>query len=241
MYVLMYPCFIKNPLTWSWWQTHLYQMGVSHQGHMLLGDTVLCLWEIKWSVPWFDCDESLTCRGLNSNSRHFNGFTFIFVSCGESRLLISWCVGDMCDMAGSDEDHGRSRRPGAEDRGWSHRTILGGRTIERSNDAVCSVNRAWGDEECRFLGWASKPRVTVYQWFNFKTTGSGFLVWASKPIATVWWFGHQNNRDSFFVWTSKLSGVWFVGCATKSTWGNAGHASRCSGLLRKKVSWARVS
>jgi hypothetical protein len=25
-------------------------------------------------------------------------------------------------MACSDEDHGRSRRPGAEDRGWSHRS-----------------------------------------------------------------------------------------------------------------------
>jgi hypothetical protein len=24
-------------------------------------------------------------------------------------------------MTGSDEDHSRSRRPGAEDRGWSHR------------------------------------------------------------------------------------------------------------------------
>jgi hypothetical protein len=25
-------------------------------------------------------------------------------------------------MAGSDEDHGRSRRPGAEDQGWLHRS-----------------------------------------------------------------------------------------------------------------------
>jgi hypothetical protein len=25
-------------------------------------------------------------------------------------------------MAGSDEDHGRSRRPGVEDRGWSHKS-----------------------------------------------------------------------------------------------------------------------
>jgi hypothetical protein len=25
-------------------------------------------------------------------------------------------------MAGNDDDHGRSRRPGAEDRGWSHRS-----------------------------------------------------------------------------------------------------------------------
>jgi hypothetical protein len=36
------------------------------------------------------------------------------ILCEESRLLVSWCVGDMCDMVGSDEDHGRSRRPGAE-------------------------------------------------------------------------------------------------------------------------------
>jgi hypothetical protein len=27
----------------------------------------------------FDCDESLTCHGLNSNSEHFGCFTFIFV------------------------------------------------------------------------------------------------------------------------------------------------------------------
>jgi hypothetical protein len=32
-------------------------------------------------------------------------------------LLVSWCVGDRCDMEGSDEDLDRSRRPGAEDRG----------------------------------------------------------------------------------------------------------------------------
>jgi hypothetical protein len=49
-------------------------------------------------------------------------FSFIFVSLGESCLLVSWCVGGSCGMACSDEDHGRSRRPGAEDRGWSHRS-----------------------------------------------------------------------------------------------------------------------
>jgi hypothetical protein len=48
-------------------------------------------------------------------------FSFIFVSFGESRLFISWCAGGRCDMACSDEDRGRSRRPGAEDWGWSHR------------------------------------------------------------------------------------------------------------------------
>jgi hypothetical protein len=35
-------------------------------------------------------------------------------------LLVSWCVGGRCGMACSDEDRGRSGRPGAEDRGWSH-------------------------------------------------------------------------------------------------------------------------
>jgi hypothetical protein len=41
--------------------------------------------------------------------------TFIFVSCGESHLLVSWCAGHMCGMADSDEDRDRSRRRGADD------------------------------------------------------------------------------------------------------------------------------
>jgi hypothetical protein len=59
---------------------------------------------------------------LNSNLRHFSCFTFIFVLFGESYLLISCCEGDRCGMVGSDENHGRSRRPSLEDRGWSHRS-----------------------------------------------------------------------------------------------------------------------
>jgi hypothetical protein len=49
-------------------------------------------------------------------------FPFTFVSFGESHLLVSWCAGGRCCMACSDVDCGRSRRPGAEDRGWSHRS-----------------------------------------------------------------------------------------------------------------------
>jgi hypothetical protein len=37
-------------------------------------------------------------------------------------LLVSWSAGGRYSMACSDEDRGRSRRPGAEDRGWSHRS-----------------------------------------------------------------------------------------------------------------------
>jgi hypothetical protein len=44
---------------------------------------------------------------------------------------------------GSDEDRGRSRRSGAEDQGWSSTgQFLGGWTIERSDDIVCSLHHA---------------------------------------------------------------------------------------------------
>jgi hypothetical protein len=49
-------------------------------------------------------------------------FSFIFVSFEESRLLVSWCAGGRCGMVCSDEDHDRTRRPGAEDWGWSHKS-----------------------------------------------------------------------------------------------------------------------
>jgi hypothetical protein len=76
------------------------------------------------------CDESMTSYGLNSNLGHFDCFTFMFVSCGESCLLIPWCAGGTCDMAGSNEDHDRSRRPNAEDQGWSST----GQVLDRSDD-----------------------------------------------------------------------------------------------------------
>jgi hypothetical protein len=93
---------------------HIFCYQWTHQG----GD-----WETKWSVSWFDCDESLTWRGLNSNPGCFIYFTFIFVSCEESHLLVSWWACGRCGMSSSNEDRGRSRRHGVEDRGWSHRLV----------------------------------------------------------------------------------------------------------------------
>jgi hypothetical protein len=101
-------------------------------------------------------------------------------------LFVSWCAGGRCGMAGSDEDHGKSRRPGAKDRGLSSTgRILGGQTVRRSGDAVCGLFCAQENEERRFLGLASEPRSTVCQWFGLKTTGSCFPVWALKPAAMV--------------------------------------------------------
>jgi hypothetical protein len=68
-------------------------------------------------------------------------------------LLISWCVGNRCDMVGSDEDLGWSRRPIVDDRGWSSiGRVLSDRTIRRSGDAVCDLYHAQEDEEHGFLG-----------------------------------------------------------------------------------------
>jgi hypothetical protein len=78
---------------------------------------------------------------------------YYLYSCGESCLLVLWCVGDRCNMTGSDENHGRSRRPGAEDRGWSNiGRVLCERTIGRSGDAVCGLHSIHRDEEHEFLG-----------------------------------------------------------------------------------------
>jgi hypothetical protein len=155
-------------------------------------------------------------------------------------------------MTDNDEDRDRSRRPGAEDRRWwDIGQVLGGRTIERSGDAVCGLHCEREYEKRGFLGWVSKPRSTICQWFSLKITvtvcqwfdlktirtvspdlasklvetispdlalkpvASSFLVWASKPVPTVYWFKTQNYSDGFLAWASKSSGLWFVGCATK--------------------------
>jgi hypothetical protein len=77
-------------------------------------------------------------------------------------------------MASSNVDWGRSRKFGAEDRGWlSTGQVLSGQMIEGSGDAVCGLHRVQGDEERGFLGSVSKPRSTV---------SPGL---ASKPVATV--------------------------------------------------------
>jgi hypothetical protein len=50
-------------------------------------------------------------------------------------------------MVGSDEDRGRSRRLGAEDRGWSSiGWVLDGWMIEKLGDVMYSLHRAQEDK-----------------------------------------------------------------------------------------------
>jgi hypothetical protein len=78
-------------------------------------------------------------------------------------------------MACSDEDRGMSRRPGAEDRGWSHRSgnqVPGGREV------------GWRRVRSAPDTWRLEARVS---WLSLKTkVVEGFPVWASKPAALVW-------------------------------------------------------
>jgi hypothetical protein len=70
-----------------------------------------------------------------------------------------------------------SRRPSAEDLGWSSiGRVLGGRTIGRSGDATCGVHCAQGDDGREFLGLESKPRSMVSPDLASKQVASGFPV-----------------------------------------------------------------
>jgi hypothetical protein len=101
-------------------------------------------------------------------------------------LKLGMTVDGRCNMTGSDKDCGRSRRPGAEVQEWSSTgQILGGRTVERSGDAVCGLHCARGADERMFLGLASKPRSAFCWWFDLKTARAGFPIWASKLTVTV--------------------------------------------------------
>jgi hypothetical protein len=145
----------------------------THQG----GD-----WETKWSVSWFECDESLTWQCLNSNLGHFCGFTFIFVSFRESCLLVLCCAYGKCAMAASDEDRGRSRRPVVEDRGWSHT-----RWSDDQEDGWHCMQSApctWR-QGARVSIFGLKSKVDGLYWFLLQTIGMVSQWFDSKTTMTV--------------------------------------------------------
>jgi hypothetical protein len=109
-------------------------------------------------------------------------------------------------MACSDEDHGKSRRPSAEDRGWSHRS-----GTRWPGDREVGWHRVWF-ASCM---WRRGARVS---WLSLKTKVDDLLVvwpqnhwddfssvWASKPMAVVCeWFDLKTTRTVFTGLTSKL-------------------------------------
>jgi hypothetical protein len=145
-------------------------------------------------------------------------------------LLVSWCAGDRCGMACSDEHRGRSRRPSVEDRGWSHR----------------SGTRWSGDREVELHRMRSTPctwrRGAQVSWLSLKTKVDGLSVvwpqnhwdgfssvWTSKSMATVYeWFGLKTTRMVFTDLTSKLVVVVVFGSLASK------HVATVSGGLAPK-------
>jgi hypothetical protein len=106
-------------------------------------------------------------------------------------LLVSWCTGGRGDMACSDEDHGRSRRPSAEDRGWSHRS---GTRWSGGQVALCAVY-TW-HVETRSAGFLVDPQ----------NQGRRFVSGlASKPVRRFLLVWPQNQWRQFLaVWPQNL-------------------------------------
>jgi hypothetical protein len=117
-------------------------------------------------------------------------------------------------MAYSDEDRGRNRRPGAEDRDGRTGRVLGGRAVERSGDAVCSLHLVapcavctW-HVETRSVGFLVEPQNQGGGGFlglGLKTDSSGLVILASKSPrrflgldlkikwASVCWLRHKTD------------------------------------------------
>jgi hypothetical protein len=115
-------------------------------------------------------------------------FSFTFVSFEESRLLVSWCAGGRCGMACSDEDRGRSRRPGAEDRGWSHRSGTrwpGGREVGWRR--VRSAPDTWRLVSVGFLVEPQNQGGGGFPGLGLKTGSSVLVIWTSKSLR--WFLG----------------------------------------------------
>jgi hypothetical protein len=152
-------------------------------------------------------------------------FSFTFGSFRELCLLVSWCAGGRCGMACSDEDRDRSRRPGAEDRGRSHRS---GTQWPRGRVAPCAVctwhmeTRSAGflvepqNQGRRFVsGLASKPlgRFSLVwpqnQWRRFSPVWPQnwwrriFPVWPQNRWWISWFSLKTKVMEGFTVWASK--------------------------------------
>jgi hypothetical protein len=143
-------------------------------------------------------------------------FYFYLCFIGESCFLVSWCAGGRCSITFSDEDPGRSRRPGAEDRGWSHRLGTrwpGDREVmcHRVRSALCTWRR---EAQISWLSLKTKVDGLSVVWpqnhwdyflrFGLKTSGGGFSGLASKPVVAVSWLSLKIKVvEGFPVWTLK--------------------------------------
>jgi hypothetical protein len=134
----------------------------------------------------------------------------------KSCLLVSWCAGGRCNMTCSDEDRGRSRRPGAEDQRWSHRSG----TRWPGNQEV-----GWRCMRSAPCTWRRGARVS---WLSLKTKANSlWVVWLQNHSNDFLRLVLKTSGDGFpglglktssyslVIWASKPSRLRFIGCAIK--------------------------
>jgi hypothetical protein len=121
-------------------------------------------------------------------------------------------------MTGSGEDRDRSKRLGAENRGWSTTgRVLGGRTIEMSGDAICGLLHAQGDEEREFPGLASKSRSMVSPNLASKSVATVLMVWPQNHLFEFSRLSLKTDNCSLVIWPTKSSQR-FLGLGLKIKW-----------------------
>jgi hypothetical protein len=130
-------------------------------------------------------------------------------------------------MACSDEDHGKSMRPGAEDQVWSHRSSNrwpGGREVgwrrvqpapgtrrQGARVSWLSLNTTWTISSglaskpaaTVFTGLASKPMVMIFSSLASKLVAAVSLGLASKPVVGFLVEPRNQGGEGFPVWASK--------------------------------------
>jgi hypothetical protein len=89
--------------------------------------------------------------------------------------------------------------------------------IERSGDVVCGLHLAQGDKEHKFLGSASKPRLTVSPGLTSKPEAMVSPSFASKPVATIPVVWPQNHSLEFLSFGPQNWQLWFGDLAHKIT------------------------
>jgi hypothetical protein len=133
-------------------------------------------------------------------------FSFTFVSFGELCLLVSWCAVGRCGITCSDEARSRTRRSGAEDRGWSRRSGTrwpGGREVR------------WRRVRSTPGTWRLEARVS---WLSLKTKVDGlWVVWPQNHSGGFCQFGLKTSDDGFSRFGLKTGGG-FLGWASKPRW-----------------------
>jgi hypothetical protein len=89
--------------------------------------------------------------------------------------------------------------------------------IERSDDAVCCLYCAQGDEERMFLGPASKLRLIVSLSLASKWVATVLVVWPQNHSLGFPGLGLKTNRCGLMIWPTK-SPRQFLGLGLKTKW-----------------------